>query len=83
MAMGIPVLGSDVSGINYVLKDFPELLFPVSDIKELSSKIEMLYQKSSEERLLIGKALSKYCEAHFSMEVFINAHERLYLELIK
>lgn len=83
MAMGIPVLGSDISGINYVLKDFQELLFRASDFEHLSSKIEVFYKKSKEERLLIGKALRDYCETHFSMEVFINAHERLYLELTK
>jgi glycosyltransferase involved in cell wall biosynthesis len=83
MAMGVPVLGSDISGINYVLKDFPELLFKASDIKLLSAKIELLYQKNHVERSLMGKALRDYCETHFSMEVFINAHEQLYLKLIK
>ena len=83
MSMGIPVLGSDISGINYVLKDFAELLFPASDIKELSAKIETLYNKTPKERLLLGKALRRYCETHFSMETFINAHERLYLKIIK
>jgi glycosyltransferase involved in cell wall biosynthesis len=83
MAMGLPVLGSDISGINYVLKDFPELLFKASDFKLLSTKIEMLYQKTHVERSLIGKALHDYCETYFSMAAFINAHEQLYLKLIK
>ncbi|MGC1633555.1 MAG: glycosyltransferase family 4 protein [Gelidibacter sp.] len=83
MSMGISVLGSDISGINYVLKDFPELLFPASDIKELCAKIESLYNKTPNERLLLGQALRRYCETHFSMETFINAHENLYLKLTK
>ena len=83
MAMGMTVLGSNISGINYVLKDFPELLFPASDIKELSAKIETLYNKTPKERILLGKALRRYCETHFSMETFINAHENLYLKLTK
>ncbi len=83
MTMAVPVLGSNISGISYVLKDFPELLFPASDIKELSAKIETLYNKDSNERVLLGKALRTYCETHFSMETFINAHELLYLKLTK
>ncbi|VVV01323.1 MULTISPECIES: glycosyltransferase [Mesonia] len=31
MSMATPVLGSDISGINYVLKDFPNLLFEASN----------------------------------------------------
>src|SRR5690606_36818183 len=40
MSMGIPVLGSDITGINYVLKDFKELLFPAGDSAALALKIE-------------------------------------------
>ncbi|MGJ8593512.1 MAG: glycosyltransferase family 4 protein [Aquaticitalea sp.] len=82
MAMGIPVLGSDISGINYVLKDFPQLLFTASDIHQLASKIEKLCHTPSQERELIGNSLRTYCEQHFSLGVFIEAHEQLYSELI-
>jgi len=83
MCMGIPVLGSDISGINFVLKDFPDLLFPASNVKELAMKIEKLYHKPNKERLSLGNTLRNYCVTHYSMEVFINAHESLYLELTK
>jgi glycosyltransferase involved in cell wall biosynthesis len=81
MAMGVPVLGSDVSGVNDVLKSFPDLLFPKLNALELAKKIESFYYKTPEEQSRIGNALRNYCETHFSMETFITAHESLYLEL--
>lgn len=83
MSMGIPVLGSDVSGINYVLADYKELLFPASNATALVKKIKMLYDTSPEDRLLLGKSLRDYCETHFSMKSFISAHENLYLRMLK
>ncbi|MNR42818.1 Glycosyl transferases group 1 [compost metagenome] len=83
MTMGIPVLGSDISGINFVLKDFPELLFEASNSKDLSEKITLFYQKSEEERKVIGQELRKYCIRHFSMDRFVKAHEELYVSLVK
>jgi glycosyltransferase involved in cell wall biosynthesis len=81
MTMGLSVLGSDISGINFVLKEFPELLFEASDIKALSEKIALFYQKSEAERKAIGQQLRKYCVEHFSMERFIKKHEELYVKL--
>lgn len=81
MAMGIPVLGSDISGINFVLKDFPKLLFEASNSKELSEKITLFFKKSTEERQEIGQQLRNYCVINFSMQKFIREHEDLYLKL--
>ncbi len=83
MAMELPVLGSDVSGIKDVLKEFPDLLFSDSDTKALSLKILEAYNRSLGNSQKLGHALRTYCELHFSIEAFINAHERLYLELTK
>ncbi len=83
MTMGIPVMGSDISGINFVLKDFPELLFEVSDADVLSRKIELFCKKTADEKQEIGNQLRNYCIANFSMEKFINEHENLYLKLAR
>lgn len=83
MSMGLPVLGSAISGINFVLKDFPELLFEASNSIELAEKINFLYQKSTLERQNIGNGLRTYTVENFSMERFITAHEHLYLNLVK
>lgn len=82
MAMQTLVLGSDISGIKYVLKDFKELLFKANDDVMLSDKILELYHKSPEERMTMAKQLREYCEANFSLENFIASHESLYIELV-
>lgn len=83
MAMGIPVLGSDISGINFVLKDFTELLFEASNNKGLSQKVELIYKKAEEDRKVIGQQLRDYCINQFSIGAFIKAHEDLYMKLYK
>lgn len=82
MSMGVPVIGSNISGINYVLRDFPELIFEPDDADAIAQKIKFIYQLKHEERLLLGKNLRNYVIDHFSMDKFINAHEQLYKELI-
>ena len=81
MCMGIPVLGSNISGINYVLKDFSHLLFEAKNEEELAKKINTLYKTSKAEREVIGKTLRAYCINNFSYQKFIAEHEKLYLSL--
>ena len=83
MCMAIPVIGSNISGINYVLKDFPKLLFEAKNEKELSEKISTLYSNSIAEREALGKGLRHYCLTHFSYEKFIIEHEIVYTKLVK
>lgn len=83
MAMAMPVLGSDISGINYVLQDFKEYLFEEGNAPLLSEKIDMIYKKNPFERKEIGQAMREYCQANFSIQKFIKSHEELYLSLIK
>ena len=81
MSMGIPVLGSHITGINYVLKAFPELLFPAGNAEVLAEKMKQLKATDPLQRLALGKRLRTYCETHFTMEAFIAAHEALYKTL--
>ena len=83
MAMQLPVLGSNIPGIAYVLQDFPELLFSLSDANALAVKIEMIYAMSRDEQQKLGARLRRYCVKHFSIETFIKRHEDLYLKLVK
>ncbi|TDU34414.1 glycosyltransferase involved in cell wall biosynthesis [Gelidibacter sediminis] len=83
MSMGIPVLGSDITGINYVLKDFKNLLYSAGDIDELVLKIKGFQAMDREERLALGKELRLYCNTNFAMHSFITAHENLYKSLLK
>lgn len=81
MSMGIPVLGSDITGINFVLKDFPQCRFKAGDVTALVEAIKELRALSAQDRLVLGTALRRYCEAHFSMDSFIGSHEKLYCKL--
>ena len=83
MSMAKPVLGSDISGINYVLKDFPEYLFEAGNSDVLSVKIDEFYKKNSHERSKIGESLRRYTIDHYTIEKCIFEHEELYAELIK
>ena len=83
MSMGLPVLGSDISGINYVLQNFPEYLFEEGNATLLSKKIDFIYKKSFAERREIGQAMREHCVSTFSIQKFIKSHEELYISLIE
>lgn len=83
MSMGVPVLGSDISGINFVLKDFPELLFKAGNITDLARQITTIMCYSNTQRLEKGIALRQYVVNHFSYTSFIKAHEELYTKLVQ
>lgn len=82
MSMAIPVLGSNISGINFVLKEFPELLFPPANSMALAEKIKRFQEQTIHERQQLGNGLRNYVEQNFSMEQFVNAHEELYKGLL-
>ena len=83
MAMGKPVLGSNASGINFILKDFPNMMFDSSNSTQLAQKINEIIGKSKEERNEIGQLLRKYCEENFSLQKFIAEHEELYCKIAR
>lgn len=82
MSMGVPTLGSDISGINFVLKDFKELLFEAGNVSILAMKIQEMKDMDIEDRRNLGTRLRSYCKSHFSLKSFIDAHESLYAKLL-
>uniref|UniRef100_UPI00404AAB15 glycosyltransferase n=1 Tax=Gelidibacter sp. TaxID=2018083 RepID=UPI00404AAB15 len=83
MSMGIPLLGSNTTGINFVLKNFKELLFPAGNSEVLADKIKDMMLKEKSQRIEIGQALRAYCIQNFKMSDFIKAHEDLYQRIKK
>jgi glycosyltransferase involved in cell wall biosynthesis len=83
MSMAIPVLGSNISGINYVLKDFPEFLFEAGNSNELSEKINQFFEKNRMDRIKIGQSLREYTIENYTIEKCIREHEILYHQLMK
>lgn len=83
MCMEVPVLGSNISGIRYVLRDFPKLLVEPGNYQALAYKIKYIMDLSTASRGTLGNVLRNHCENYFSKEAFIQAHESLYAELTK
>ncbi|WP_347372867.1 glycosyltransferase [Aequorivita sp. Q41] len=81
MSMGVPVLGSNISGIRFVLKDFENLLFPVLESEALAKKIDFFYKQTPSERDALGTRLRAYCLSHFTMNTFVESHELLYQDI--
>lgn len=82
MSMGVPVLGSDISGINYVLRDFQNLLFHTGNADELGSKLKEIMRMDQNERKNLGETLRAYCVSNYGMKQFISAHEELYKSIV-
>jgi glycosyltransferase involved in cell wall biosynthesis len=76
------VIGSKISGINYILKDFPELLFSPGSVQAISEKILWVYNLSFQEKEQIKKKLRFKVVEEYNMEKFIARHEELYLDLV-
>ena len=83
MSMGVPVLGSNISGINFVLKNFKGLLFKAGNHLELRDGIENIRNLKLEARKKLGIELCTYVINNFSYNDFIKAHQELYIEIIK
>lgn len=82
MCMGVAVLGSDISGINFVLKDFKNLLFEAGNEIILSKKILEVKALSETERIKLGDELREYVIVNFNYGKFIEAHQKLYDQLL-
>lgn len=82
MSIGVPVLGSDISGINFVLKDFKNLLFQAGDESILAKKIIRLKALPKQERFKMGDELRSYVVQNFNYDIFIAEHQKLYKEII-
>ena len=83
MSSGRIVIGSNVSGVKDVLKDFPECLFTSNSVESLKKKILEIKSMSRQKKETMQLEMRSYAMTHFSKENFISNHEKLYIELIK
>lgn len=81
MACGRIIIGTDTSGINYILKDFPDYLVPPNQPKAISEKIIMVKSFSLEKRNEMGIKFRQKVIDDFSIETFSRNYENLYREL--
>jgi len=83
MSMGIPVLGSNISGIKFVLKDFKKLLFEAENESVLAQSIYDIKKLKNSDRTLTGKKLRMFVVNNFNNKIFIEKHQKLYCNLIE
>ncbi len=74
MAMGIPVIGSNISGIKDVLYKYPQFLFEPSDSNDLAKKINIFVNNNEFNSL----ELIDMVYQNFSLNSFIKQRESLY-----
>lgn len=82
MSSGRIVVGTNTSGINYILEDFPELLVPPNDPQAIAKKILEIKLMPIEARILLAKKIRNKVEKEFSAQQFGNNYGNLYLELV-
>src|SRR5213078_1387922 len=81
MAMGVPVLGTDVGGTNELVVDGESgLLVPAYDPPALARTLARLLD-DADLRARIGAGGRRRMEERFSLEVMVEAKERLYRDL--
>ncbi|OBX23263.1 MULTISPECIES: glycosyltransferase [Bizionia] len=83
MAMRCVVLGSNVSGVKDILKEFPDCLFEASNVDVLAKKINTVRQMSVEAKEDLASKMRDQVVKEFSIEDFLKKHETLYLKLVK
>ena len=83
MASGRIVVGSNVSGVKDVLKNFSNCIFETEDSESLKNKILEIQNLSENDRVQLQKDMRIEVEKHFSKTDFIKNHEELYTEISK
>jgi glycosyltransferase involved in cell wall biosynthesis len=83
MAMGLPVVATDVGGNKEAVVDNESgFLVPAQDYQGIASKIIELYQ-NHDERYQMGDKGRAIAEERFNLKRMIKEHEKLYLDLIE
>jgi glycosyltransferase involved in cell wall biosynthesis len=81
MAMGLPVVVSNVGGAAEIVRDGENgFLFPVGDTMSLVSAIEMT--RDPLEREALGRAATKFIAAHFSVDRMLESYRAFLSELL-
>ncbi|MDQ3392693.1 MAG: glycosyltransferase family 4 protein [Bacteroidota bacterium] len=81
MAAETLVLGSRISGVKYILKDFPELLFNASSVQNLYEKLIWVKEMDNAKKDELKKSLRDKVANEYNMELFIKNHENIYKEI--
>ena len=76
------VIGSKVSGITDILKQFKQCLFQPNNVSDLTKKIQSLKKLTIIEREELAKAMRTYVGNELSIGEFLKNHEDFYKKII-
>jgi len=82
MSSGRIVVGTNTSGINYILQDFPDLLVPPNHPQAIADKIMEVKAMTIEARLSLAKKIRDKVVRDFSVLQFGKNYGNLYLEIL-
>lgn len=82
MSMECMVLGSNVSGVKDVLREFPDCIFEASNVEMLAEKIKWVKQMSLKDKKDLESKMREQVIKEFSINEFLKNHETLYLSII-
>ncbi|QXP78215.1 MULTISPECIES: glycosyltransferase [Winogradskyella] len=83
MATNCVVLGSNVSGVKDILREFPDCLFEASNVDVLAKKIDYVKRMDVSDRKELGENMRAQVVKEFSIQDFIKKHENLYLKMFR
>ena len=83
MSSGRIVVGTDTSGINFILKDFEQFLVPPNDAPAIAEKIKFVASLSTSQRNDLSRRYREKVCREFSIDKFASNYQNLYLELCK
>jgi len=81
MSMGVPVIGSKVSGITDILEGFEDWTFEASNVNELSDLLHQAYKLPNSELKEIGLQMREKVKNQYTLEAFIKSREHIYESL--
>lgn len=81
LAMGVPVIGTDIRGVRDLLQEGGGILVPVGDIRRLAEAVAFLAD-NSQEVCRIGK-LGRQLVQKYSLDHILRLHEELYAKVLQ
>lgn len=82
MAMGKIVIGSNISGINDLLKKFSDYLFDAGNVNDLKKKIISVKSLSDSSKFKLEAQIRQYVEDNYTVTRFVSEHEKLFKSLM-
>ncbi|PSB03547.1 glycosyltransferase family 4 protein [Merismopedia glauca] len=76
LAIGTPVIGSDIRGIKDLLKEGCGILVKVGDVEDLTKAIARIIDRPSETKAMSEKGIN--CISKYDLQQIIHLHEKLY-----